>query len=298
MVSIVPEGELVYGIQLPVQAQSTLFAQDWEAGAGVAELSRMARVADESGFFYIAVCDHIAIPPERAEVMGTEWWDPVATLAYLAAITTQVRLLSHIYVLPYRHPLQAAKHWSTLDALSSGRVILGVGAGHVEAEFGALGIDFSTRGAQLDIAIDAVRDAFSGDQRPAPIQREIPIWVGGSSPSAMRRAAARGDGWLPQGPPREGMTEGIKRIREHRTATIGDKPIDIGALSGPLYVGEPSWDVGRCVSGPPPKIAEYLRTYKDMGASHVQVSFRSRSVDEQCDQMRAFAEEVAPLLLR
>ena len=296
MTSIVPRGEYVYGIQLPVQAQSTIFVEEWERDAGAAELRELARAADEAGFFYVAVCDHVAIPPELAPAMSTTWWDTIATLSFLAAVTERVRLLSHVYVLPYRHALVAGKQWSTLDALSGGRTIIGVGAGHVAGEFESLGLDFAARGRVLDQRIDELRDVLRGAQRPAPVQERVPIWVGGSSPAAMRRAAERGDGWLPQGPPAEGMAEGIKRVLEHRHATIGDDPIDLGALSGPLYVGEPSWDVGRCVSGAPGRIAAYLRTYKDMGANHVQVRFRSRSLAEQCDQMRAFAADVAPLL--
>ena len=78
--------------------------------------------------------------------MSTSWWDTVATLGYLAAITEQVRLMSHVYVLPYRHPLMAAKCFLTLDELCGGRAILGVGAGHVDAEFELLGVDFDDRG--------------------------------------------------------------------------------------------------------------------------------------------------------
>jgi alkanesulfonate monooxygenase SsuD/methylene tetrahydromethanopterin reductase-like flavin-dependent oxidoreductase (luciferase family) len=296
VVSIVAEGSVGFGIQLPIQAQSTIFVEEWEPSAGAAELAEIARVADESGFFYVAVCDHVAIPPERAEAMSATWWDTVATLSFLAGVTQRVRLLSHVYVLPYRHPLTAAKQWATLDAISGGRAILGVGAGHVEEEFAALGVDFATRGAVLDERIDAVRDALASDQRPAPVQQPLPIWVGGSSPAALRRAATRGDGWLPQGPPAQGMEGGIALIQETRKVAGRDDPIDLGALSGPLYVGDPTWDVGRCVKGAPEKIAGYLRTYRDMGVNHIQVRFRSRSLDEQLDQMRTFARDVAPLV--
>lgn len=89
--------------------------------------------------------------------MSTSWWDTIATLSYLATVTERVRLLSHVYVLPYRHPLVVAKAWATLDALSGGRAILGVGAGHVEGEFDVLGVPFADRGRLLDEGIDAVR---------------------------------------------------------------------------------------------------------------------------------------------
>jgi alkanesulfonate monooxygenase SsuD/methylene tetrahydromethanopterin reductase-like flavin-dependent oxidoreductase (luciferase family) len=120
--------------------------------------------------------------------------------------------------------------------------------------------------------------------------------VGGSSKPALRRAAERGDGWLPQGLPEGGMAAGIDFIRSHRAATRGDDPIVLGALSGPLHVGEPTWDVPRCFRGAPEKVAGYLRTYADLGVDQIQVGFVSRSADELCDQIAAFAHDVAPLV--
>jgi probable F420-dependent oxidoreductase len=308
------DGAVAFGIQLPVQAQSTLFAERWEARAGADELGSVARVAEHAGFAYVAACDHVAIPKERADAMSTTWYDCVATLAYLAALTHRIHLLSHVYVLPYRHPLTVAKQWMTLDALSAGRAILGVGAGHVAGEFEALGVDFRRRGALLDESIDAVRAAFAGEYTthegdawsygevgltPRPIQASPPIWVGGSSPAALRRAAERGDGWLPAGPPEGGMSAGIARIHELRArAGRADEPFTVGALSGPLYVGLPRWDVGRAVHGPPEQIASFLRVLAGFGVDQIQVAFRSRDVHELCDQLRAFGTDVAPLVRR
>jgi probable F420-dependent oxidoreductase len=304
--------QVAFGIQLPVQSQSTLFVQSWEPTAGAAELVQVTQACEAAGFAYVAVCDHVAIPRPQAETMSTSWWDTIATLSYLAAVTERIGLLSHVYVLPYRHPLMAAKAWATLDALSGGRAILGVGAGHVAAEFAALEVPFEERGRLLDEAIDAVRAAFADEfpshagprwsfdglgQRPRPAQAALPIWVGGSSRSAMRRAAERGDGWLPQGPPKDGMAAGIDFIRATRAASArAADPIVLGALSGPLYVGEPGWDTGRCVRGPAEKLAAYLRTYRDLGVDQIQVGFASRSAEELCDQIATFAGDVAPLV--
>jgi probable F420-dependent oxidoreductase len=305
---------IAFGIQLPIQAQSTLFAEAWEARAGADELGSVARVAEHAGFAYVAVCDHVAIPKPRAPAMSTTWYDCVATLAFLAGLTHRVRLLSHVFVLPYRHPLAAAKQWMTLDALSGGRAILGVGTGHVEAEFKVLGVDYHRRGALLDESIDAVRAAFAGEfsahdgttwsydevgQQPRPAQPRLPIWVGGSSPAALRRAAERGDGWLPQGPPEGGMSAGIARLREMRDRVgRAGEPFTVGVLSGPLYVGEPRWDVGRAVHGSPEQIAGFLRVLAGFGADQIQVAFRSRDVHELYDQLRVFGAEVAPLVTR
>jgi probable F420-dependent oxidoreductase len=312
-VSIIPPGHVVYGLQLPVQAQSTMFVADWERTCGPDELAAMATKADEAGFFYVAACDHLSIPSRLADAMGTTWYDPVATLAMLAGLTTRVRLMSHVWVAAFRHPLVSAKAFSTLDHLSKGRVIIGVGAGHVPEEFAAIGLDFHRRGALLDEALDAMDvalreeiPAFSGPTwsfsgggaRPRPVQQpRPPIWVGGSSPAAIRRAARRGDGWLPQGTPRAALPEQIADLHRQREAAGIADPIDIGANCEPIYVGEPAWDVGRGVlHGSAERIAESLNQFAAMGVNHLQVRFKARSIDEQLDQMDAFGTMVGPLL--
>ena len=312
-VRIVPEGRLVYGMQLPIQAQSTVFAAPWERDAGPAELLRIAQTCDRNGFFYVAACDHACVPRERAAAMGTTWYDTVATLGYLAAATRHVRLMSHVYILPYRHPVLSAKAFATIDALSGGRVILGVGAGHLEGEFATLGVDFKRRGRLLDEAIDLVKQAFLEEYpahdgptwpvrevgiAPRPVQRpRPPIWVGGSTPAALKRAAERGDGWLPQGTPRAELPQAIATIREHRRKKLGDVPIEIGTMSEWLYVGTPSFDVGaNARTGTAEEIAAHLRGLKDIGVHHFGVRFRARSCDELIDQIDAFGGGVAPLL--
>src|SRR5690242_20957038 len=192
-VRIVPEGRLVWGLQLPVAAQSTVFAQSWEASAGPAEIRRVAQTGVRVGCFYVAVCDHVCVPRASAAAMSTVWYDTVATLGFLAAATTHIRLLSYVWIAPYRHPLQTAKAFMTLDALSGGRVILGVGAGHLQGEFATLGVEFEKRGKLLDEAIDVVTKAFLSEWvdhdgprwpihdmglRPRPVQQpRPPIWV-------------------------------------------------------------------------------------------------------------------------
>ncbi|MET9845710.1 LLM class F420-dependent oxidoreductase [Streptomyces ossamyceticus] len=300
-------------MQLPVQSQSTLYAEPWEADAGPEDLVEIARAADRAGFAYIASCDHVAIPRRLADAMGTVWYDPVATLAFLAGVTERVRLLSHVAVVGLRHPLLTAKQYATLDHLAGGRLILGVGAGHVREEFEVLGVDFERRGAVLDECVDALRAALGPEefpahhgkaydfeglgQRPRPAQARVPVWVGGSSPAAVRRAAVRGDGWLPQGDPRDRLPGQIARLRRLREEAGATGPFTVGAITEPLYVGEPAWDVGRrTLSGPPEALAESLRAYAAMGVDQVQVRFRSRMRDELTDQIGEFGERVGPLL--
>jgi probable F420-dependent oxidoreductase len=291
-----------YGMQLPVQSQSTYYAEPWEATAGRDELAAIARACDDAGFDYIAVCDHVAIPADRAEAMSTVWYDTVATLGWLAGVTARTRLLSHVYVPAYRHPLQTAKAFATIDELSGGRAILGIGAGHVEAEFDLLGVPFHQRGKLTDEALDAIRDAFAAEfgatgfgQRPRPRQAGgPPIWVGGSSPAALRRAAERGDGWLPQGTTKAEMPDAVARIHEIRAeASRGEQPFTVGAILRPLYVGEPGWDVGRAtLAAGADRIRSEVAEYEAMGVDQVQVRFRSRTCEEYLDQIAAFAAEV------
>lgn len=312
---VVPDGAVAVGIQLPIQSQSTIYVEPWEASAGPAELARVAQAAEAAGFAYVAVCDHTVIPRRLADAMGTTWYDTVATLGWLAGVTDRIRLMSHVYVAALRHPLRAAKEFATLDALSGGRLIVGVGAGHVAEEFALAGADFDGRGALLDEAIDGIAAALSDEWpalagprwpahdlgvSPRPVQRpRPPIWVGGSSRPALRRAAARGDGWLPQTVRRSDLRDQIAVLLELRAELRGGAPIEIGALPGTFHVGEPTGELprGTC-AGPPEKLAENLAEVVELGASHLQLRFPSRSADELCDQLAAFGAEVAPLLGR
>lgn len=312
-VQIVPPGRLVYGLQLPVAAQSTVFAQPWEADAGTTELVRIAKACDRAGFFYIAACDHVCVPRSHAGAMSTIWYDAVATLGFLAAATKHVRLMSYVWIPAYRHPLLTAKAFMTLDALSGGRVVLGCGAGHLEGEFATLGVDFGRRGKLMDEALDAITAAFLDEYpthegaawrfrdvglRPRPVQQpRPPIWIGGNTPAALKRAAAKGDGWVPQGTFRDQFPSQVAAIREHRRKVRGDDPIEIGANSPWLYLGKPPMEMpAGAVTGSADAIAASLRELKAMGANLCGVRFRSRSCDEHCDQIEAFGREVAPLL--
>ena len=300
-------------MQLPIQSQSTIYTQAWETSAGPEELATVALACEAAGFFYVGVCDHTFIPERLAGAMSTTWYDTVATLGWLAGITSTVRLLSHIYVVALRHPLRAAKEFTTLDALSGGRIICGVGAGHVNEEFDQMGPPFDQRGPATDEAIAGLAaglvDEFpvldgptwkaSGlGLRPRPVQSpRPPIWTGGSSPAALRRTARFADGWLPQslGPNVELLAD-LRRMRdEYRSGA----PLDIGAIAAPFHVGAPATGVelpAGTVSGSPEQIAEYLEPYLTAGVGQVQVRFPTRSVEEQCDQIAAFGEGVIPLI--
>jgi probable F420-dependent oxidoreductase len=313
VVTVLPRGRTVFGMQLPVQSQSTLYVQPWEPAAGPDEMAAVARACEEAGFFYVAVCDHTFIPDRLAPAMSPTWYDTVATLGWLAGTTSRIRLLSHVYVAALRHPLRAVKEFATLDRLSGGRVVCGIGAGHVREEFDIMGPAFEQRGKATDEAVAALarglasaNPTLDGPRWPAsgmaigprPVQSpRPPIWVGGSSPAAIRRAARLGDGWLPQSLGADASLLG--ELRRLRDELRGGAPIDIGGLSAPLYVGSPppGLELPRAtVSGPPERLAEALRPFAEAGVGQVQVRFPARSADEMCDQVAAFGADVAPLV--
>jgi probable F420-dependent oxidoreductase len=313
--SIAPPGTLAYGIQLPVQAVPISLREEWEQTAGPDDLLAVAKTADEAGFTFVSVCDHVSVPRnDYTARMSTRWYDTIATLGFLAAVTTNVRLLSSIYVAAYRHPLVSAKSFLTVDHLSHGRLVVGVGAGHLEAEFASLDVDFRSRGARTDEAIDAMRRAFASEYssfsgeffdyagaglapRPARGEGTIPIWIGGSSKPALRRVAERGDGWIPQGTSRAELPASLDYIRSRRDEVRPGAEIDIGFQPEFLYVGEPGWDTGdHTLTGSPDRLADSLRGFRDLGVTVLHLHFRSRDRHELTDQLAAFGRDVGPLL--
>lgn len=300
------------GLQLPVQAQSTAMAMPWELNGGLDDIVAVAQAADAAGFSHVAVCDHTAISREAAERMRTEWWEPFTLLAYLAATTERVRLLTHVHVPAVTHPLITAKHLATLDRVSSGRAILGVGAGHLQAEFEALDADFDNRGAITDEAIDVIRAAMRDEWvshhgeyfsiedmgiSPRPVQESVPIWVGGSSAPARRRAAERGDGWLPQGTMRAQLPAMLDDIRSRRESFGNTDPIDLGATHEPMYLGSQDLPLPSSVmQGSSDELVASFKGLEELGCSHAIAFFVSMSSADLVEQVHRFGEDVLPHL--
>ncbi len=186
----------------------------WEQTATWSDVVAIAQAADRLGYDHLTCSEHVAVPAADATVRGGRYWDPLATFGYLAAATTTIRFATYVLVLGYHHPLEIAKRYGTLDQVSDGRLILGVGVGTLEAEFALLGAAFEGRGARADDALRALRASFGvarpeyhgshfdfGDVvvEPAGVQRHVPIWIGGQSKRSLRRAVELGDAWAPFG---------------------------------------------------------------------------------------------------
>jgi probable F420-dependent oxidoreductase len=184
----------------------------WEESGGIEDLARIAETADRLGYHHLTCSEHIGVPPDQARRRGATYWDPLATFGYLAARTRVVRFATNVLVLGYHHPLAIAKRYGTLDRVSGGRLILGVGVGTLQEEFDLLGAPFDDRGPRADDALLALRAALSRREPqyvgpyhsfgglvvdPCALQDRVPIWVGGRTKRSLRRAVGYADGWCP-----------------------------------------------------------------------------------------------------
>lgn len=180
------------------------------------------RAAEREGLDDIWVQDHLAIPPDDAEGSGGRYLDPLTTLAYLAACTSRIGLGSGVLNIPYRAPLPTAKAIATVQELSAGRLLLGIGVGWMDAEFRALGVPRSRRGALTDEGLAFIHRCFERDEVEAhgqaflflPRPERPPIYIGGSGPHALARTVAFGDGWLPMGGDPAKLREPILELGE------------------------------------------------------------------------------------
>ncbi len=256
----------------------------------------LAQHAEGLGFDSIWAADNIVYPPQYAERLGSEFYEAVTTLAYVAALTRRIRIGTAVLVLPYRNPLILAKALATLDVFSRGRLIVGVGVGSMAEEYDALGVPFANRGAAADECLRIIRTLwtqehpkFSGKLfrfsdvlfAPRPVQQPgPPIWVGGNSARALQRVAELGDGWLPiwHAPTGRGFTP----------ETLREKIVELGELAGrlgrrvqhevagimPLAIPgrRPRIETAQPLLGPPEQLVEMLREYKEAGLSHVILS--------------------------
>jgi probable F420-dependent oxidoreductase len=189
-------------------------ALGWERDATIEDIGWVAEAADRLGYYFLTCSEHIGMPSSEAGRRGARYWDPLATLGYIAARTYRIRLASMTLVLGYHHPLEIVKHYGTLDHVSNGRVILGVGVGSLKEEFDLLGAPFDDRGARADDAMRALRVALATNEPayegefysfggltvdPCALQPHMPMWVGGRTKRSLRRALTLADGWCPFG---------------------------------------------------------------------------------------------------
>jgi probable F420-dependent oxidoreductase len=288
------------GIVTPAVTRLPRAHATWEETAGIEEIARVAVEADRLGFHHLTCSEHVALPTEVVETRGATYWDPLATFGYIAARTTTVRLATHVLVLGYHHPLAIAKRYGTLDRVSGGRLILGVGVGSLREEFGLLGAEFEGRGDRADDAIRALRvslsqiepvyrgehyayDGFIVD--PCAVQPRVPIWIGGRTARSLRRAVELADGWAPFGLARADLAAMIARARDTEAWAARDRAADAAPFELVLQNEHP-FDPGT----EPDQVRDAVARLADAGATTVNARFVHHSLDHYLEQLAAMRE--------
>jgi len=260
----------------------------WEQDASIEDVARIAETADRLGYHHMTCSEHIALPAAELARRGTRYWDPLATFGYLAARTRRIRLATSVLVLAYHHPLEIAKRYGTLDKVSGGRLILGVGVGSLREEFDLIGAPFDDRGPRGDDAMRALRASLSHSQPayrgdfysfdgmivdPCAVQERVPIWVGGRTLRSLRRAVALGDGWCPFNVTPAQVREWLRRVELPSTFDVTLPPIrKLDPIHGPEQTRDTLVETAGC------------------GATIVSSWFDHHSLGEYLDNLHALAE--------
>ena len=271
--------------------------------------------AERLGYDSVWVSDHVVVPHENVKNFGETIFDPLVTLGVVAGATRTVQLGTTVLIVPYRNAVVTAKMISSLDALSGGRVVFGVGAGWVAAESAMLGVPFAERGAVTDEYLQAMQElwtspapSFKGKYtqfsglvfEPKPVQKpHPPIWVGGHSNAALRRTVQFGAAWHPINRPpdelRRGRTELARLCKERGRAT--PPVLTLRNDVRVLRAGEPvpaSAHAGRVLAGEPAKLKDQLAELAECGVEHLVLEFLATDGRELEDQLTTFAERVRP----
>ncbi|HEY8217975.1 MAG TPA: LLM class F420-dependent oxidoreductase [Acidimicrobiia bacterium] len=283
------------GIITPIVLLLPRSHNEWEVGASVDDLVAVATAADRLGYHHLTASEHVAVPVDVEARRGKRYWDLLSTLSFLAAVTERIRLATNMVVLAYHHPLEVVKHYGTLDRLSGGRVILGVGVGSLREEFELLGKQFPGRGARADDALRAIpaawgrrEPAYDGEHYtfrdvvvdPPGVQDRVPIWVGGRTSRSLRRALELGDAWVPFliGP--GDVRSMLDRAQHSPAAQARERPLDVALWP------EPAIDV----LGEPARVREQAEEHVAAGATILNYRFPSRSLAHHLEQMEALGE--------
>jgi probable F420-dependent oxidoreductase len=281
-----------FNYQFPLKA-----VQRWESWSEGHQLAELAVAAEEAGFDSVSSTDHPSPDAGWLRQGGHQDFELFTALAFMAARTSRIRLLTFVMIAGYRSPYLAARAAATLDYMSEGRLTLGMGAGYLKQEFEVLGASFADRGKRFDAAIGAMRQAWAGEvaeyddpyfpahgtvMSPKPIQQPaIPIWIGGNSGAARRRVAELADGWLPfeQLPETAAVTrtpaltsldelaQAVQDVREARTAAGRDPAFEV--CFSPLGAKDVESHVEH--------LAQRLGDYEQAGVSWLSYDARARS---------------------
>jgi probable F420-dependent oxidoreductase len=306
-----------FSVRLPGLSHFPPLTHDWELGIQPADILTMVRKIDDLGFGSIAFPDHMVVPRDQVEIMGSFYPHALTAMAFVAGATSRLLVDSYVVVLPYHHPVSLAKAVSTLDLLSGGRVRLSIGVGHAKREFAALGVPFEDRGALTDEYLAAMVTLWTEDWpafhgahvrfdevafEPKPVQQpHPPIWVGGNTKAAMRRAA-RYDGWVPWLVTVEELPGCLAYLRD--TGEFGQRdparPFDIAMpVSKPNVAEDDHRPLDGSVGRPrettnTQEVVDAVGRLQEAGVTWTSVPLPSASLQDFLEALDWMAEEVMP----
>ncbi|MCH8813575.1 MAG: LLM class F420-dependent oxidoreductase [Chloroflexi bacterium] len=270
-----------------------------------------SRRAEDLGFHSLFAAEHVILPRHHTSRYpgnpsgefpfppDLPFLEAISLLTFVAAATERIALGTSVLALPMRNPGLTAKSLATLDVLSNGRLIFGVGSGWLREEFEALNVPFDHRGDRLDEGLEIILSCWTQDNPefkgrfyslsdvgfyPKPLQKPTPsVWIGGWSDRALRRAAKYANCWHASGTP-EILAEGLAKVRIYAK----EYGRDSNAISLSVLADD------SLTRAEPAEVIENLREYQAAGAAHVLVTFTGRTIERTLERMETFAREVAP----
>jgi probable F420-dependent oxidoreductase len=276
---------LKLGIVTPALTLLPRAHAQWEEDASFADVIHVVQEAERLGYHHCTCSEHVGVPVPIAELRGGRYYDPLATFGALSAVTSTIRFEAHVVVLGYHHPLAIAKRYGTLDVVSGGRLILGVGVGSLEEEFALLDAPFPDRGARADDAMRALRASLSQREPeyhgefydyegflidPCAEQAKVPMWVGGRTFRSLRRAVELAEGWAPFGLRTGDLAGMLERV---------DLPAGFEVVVQNEYPLDPSAE--------PDRVTEQVEKFKAIGATALNVRFVHHSRAHYEEQLAA-----------
>jgi probable F420-dependent oxidoreductase len=298
-------------------------------------LATLARTGEELGFAIISVSDHIIIPKtinstypynESGTFAGSpsgECLEQLSLLSFLVGVTSSAKLLTSVMVLPHRPPVLTAKMLATIDVLSNGRLLVGCGVGWMREEFEAIGApSYDERGAVGDEYIRAFKELWTSDNptfegkycrfanvafAPKPVQKpHPPIWTGGESPAALRRAGRLANAWypigsnprFPVGTPAQFATY-TARVKRYAKEAGRDPSVLDFAYSTNWFNDQQAQTLPdgqrRPLTGTPQQIADDIKRYEELGVRHIMVNLQGETQAQTLERMQRFADRIIPL---
>lgn len=296
-----------FGIALPIR-------RDFELDVNI----EIAKKAEELGFDSVFVSDHVVIPDRYIGRFSKVFYDPFILLSAIAAQTKKIKLGTSVIILPYRNPIIVAKMIATLDMLSEGRVIFGVGTGWMKEEFETLGVPHSERGRRTDEYIRILKELWVNDEPrfggeffrfsnikfyPKPFQRpHPPIWIGGASKKAIKRAVQSGNGWHPTWIGPDNMEREITYLTNLAKTSGRELKDFVFSVRNRLRIFNTNEDVPErtdvgerptfSLCGTVDQIKNHIKRYQEVGVSHLIVDVVAESDEKIFDMMERFTGEI------